>query len=700
MMNKITNKILATVMAGCALLLGIGNLVIVNSLHPQNFNLAILHLVYGIAVATTVYFLGTKVLLKSAPYLMGFELLLLFGCPLFAYDNNGAISIGSFSLAPELLAMPVLCLFWAYIKNKSAGKISCKNWIILTIVTLLTFWLTMAESSIPMVFFIIVLLVIMLYLIGVNCKTLTITIIGLVMGFTSIVVAICRSHHWIITDFLKNCSEYNIKTTYHTWISLKTLKHSVFFGQYQFPSDMSQTHHIPNAITDSALVAGCGEFGYLFMIGALLLTAAIICCGIIITKRCENPTEKLLAGGMTAVIALPALTNMLMMFGLLPIGGVTFPLLAYGGSAMIANALALGGMLAVSKETNNETIREAKASMNKLWIFIALLFAACLTTLKVSHIKGQQDILDKINNLPMPFTSWTVALSRYTVQKPYFWQFKVKNDIYHAAVIFEDYPDGVCSASERFLSLFMVWKNGKVYYRQVIENAPDHIKITSCKQSGRSDGNVYLFLNYDCTPYFVDELDDDFISPVRDSKYRIELPVTEHWHASIEDFESLPIGNLTIKNGKACATRPPDNEKPADGNRDYRHKYAAYQIVFPHCYVVKNENHTFHAALIDRQHEDLLTLCIWKDRKLHAVYLLDHYDPAHSSPDRMKIESDQKKGIVRVRYAITNEFYGKPSSEYYKYNRIVIDLQKSGTYDMRKQEYNKCFTHSPLLKEK
>ena len=697
---KKSNQILAAIMVGSALLLGIGNLAIVNSLHPQNFNLAILHLVYGIVGAATVYFLGTKVLLKSAPYLMGFELLLLFGCPIFAYDNNGAISIGSFSLAPELLAMPVLCLFWAYIKNKSADKISCKNWILLTIVTLLTFWLTMAESSIPMIFFIIVLLVIMLYLIGVNWKPLTITIIGLGMGVTSIVVAICRSHHWIITDFFKNCSEYNIKTTYHTWISLKTLKHSVFFGQCQFPSDMSQTHKISNAVANSALVAGCGEFGYIFLITALLLIVAIIISCVMITVQCKTPTARLLAGGMTAMIALAALMNTLMIFGLLPFCEIAFPFLSCGSSTMISNAFALGCMLAVSKETNNETIREAKATMNKLWIFIALLFAACLSTLKISHIKGQQDILDKINNLPMPFTSRTVALSGYTVQKPYFWQFKVKNDIYHAAVIFEDYPNGVCSASQRFLSLFMVWKNGEVYYRQVIENAPDHIKITSCKQSVQSDGNIYLFLNYDCTPYFVDELDDDFISPVRDSKYRIELPVTEHGHASIEDFESLPIGNLTIKNGKACATRPPDNEKPADGNRDYRHKYAAYQIVFPHCYVVKQGNHTFHTALIDRQHEDLLTFCIWKDRKLHAVYLLDHYDPAHSSPDRMKIESDQKKGIVRVRYTITNEFYGMPFSEYYKYNRIVIDLQNSGTYDMRKQEYNKCFTHSPQLKEK
>ena len=114
---------------------------------------------------------------------------------------------------------------------------------------------------------------------------------------------------------------------------------------------MSQSHHILNAITDSALVAGCGEFGYIFLIVALLSIITIISCCIIITKRCKNPTDRLLAGGMTAVIALPALINTLMMFGLLPMGVVAFPFLSYGGSAIIANALALGCMIAVSPKT-------------------------------------------------------------------------------------------------------------------------------------------------------------------------------------------------------------------------------------------------------------------------------------------------------------------------------------------------------------
>ena len=58
-------------MAGCALLLCIGNLLIVNTLQPQNLNNAILHLVCGIVVAAAVYFCGIKRLLKNAPYLLG-----------------------------------------------------------------------------------------------------------------------------------------------------------------------------------------------------------------------------------------------------------------------------------------------------------------------------------------------------------------------------------------------------------------------------------------------------------------------------------------------------------------------------------------------------------------------------------------------------------------------------------------------------
>ena len=239
--------------------------------------------------------------------------------------------------------------------------------------------------------------------------------------------------------------------------------------------------------------------------------------------------------------------------------------------------------------------------MTKLFTFTVFWLITCLLPLNATSTETPSNILNKINSLPMCFSGKTVSKSGYTVQRQYCWQFKEKNNIYYAAILFEDYPEGIHSASQRFLSLFMVWKNGKIYYRRVIENDPEHIKITAWELS-KSSGKIYLSLDYDFQPYFTD------VFTSQKSKCNIVLPVTGHLHASIADFDKLPIGNLTIKNGVAKSPRPPEKEKPADGNWDYRHKYPLYQIVFPHCYVVKNRNHTFHIALIDRQHKDLLTV--------------------------------------------------------------------------------------------
>ena len=234
-----------------------------------------------------------------------------------------------------------------------------------------------------------------------------------------------------------------------------------------------------------------------------------------------------------------------------------------------------------------------------------------------------------------------------------------------------------------------------------------------------SNGKIYLVLNYDFSPYFEDTFTDT------DGKFRIAVPVTGHLHASIEDFESLPIGNLKIKNGEARAAifpQPSPNLGYCTETDNYRRKNPVYQIVFPHCYVVKNEDHIFHIALVDRQHEDLLSVYIWKDRKLHSVYLLDHYEQFYSTPDRMKIKSgpgatrlgktaDGKfmsssvwEGIF-LRYTLNNYLGGSgsenaPSTSYYKHNYITIQLKNTGTYDMRKQRFECGFEYNPQLNEK
>lgn len=366
--------------------------------------------------------------------------------------------------------------------------------------------------------------------------------------------------------------------------------------------------------------------------------------------------------------------------------------------------------------------------MKKIPVFLLIMLASFLIPLEASETimqwkakdskgktqsadtpmsQAQKEVLRQIYCLPMPFTSKTVAQCDYTVQTPCFWRLKVKKNIYHAAIIFENSPDGIHSSSQRFLALFIVWKNGKVHYRRVIENDPERIKITGWELRKLSDGDVYFVLNYDFEPYFTDSFTN------HTGKYQVVLPVSERLHASVEAFDSLTIGKLPFRNGIACATaRTAKNEEADD-----RYKNPVYKIVFPHCYVVKEGSHLFHAALVDRQHEDLLTVYIWKDKKLHSVYLLDHYDRFDFTPDRLKINSGPGSTNVATtpstpvfkriffRYTIKNSYGSsdaacEPDSSYFKHNFVTVHLKHSGTFDMRKKQFQKGFVYTPLLKEK
>jgi cell division protein FtsW (lipid II flippase) len=68
---------------------------------------------------------------------------------------------------------------------------------------------------------------------------------------------------------------------------------------------------------------------------------------------CDDGFATLLAAGLTSVIAIQALVILGGTLKLIPLTGVTLPLLSYGGSSILANFVLLGLLLAVSGETRS-----------------------------------------------------------------------------------------------------------------------------------------------------------------------------------------------------------------------------------------------------------------------------------------------------------------------------------------------------------
>ncbi len=94
-----------------------------------------------------------------------------------------------------------------------------------------------------------------------------------------------------------------------------------------------------------------GLWGGLLTLG---LYALLFGRGLMIAAETREPFGRLLAVGITTQLATQTLINAGMTVGLMPIAGITLPLMSYGGSSLLSTAVALGLLINVGLRTGYE----------------------------------------------------------------------------------------------------------------------------------------------------------------------------------------------------------------------------------------------------------------------------------------------------------------------------------------------------------
>ena len=92
------------------------------------------------------------------------------------------------------------------------------------------------------------------------------------------------------------------------------------------------------------------QFGLLGCLVILGCFAAIIMAGATIATATTEPEGRLLAVGVVALLAAQVTINIGMTVGLMPITGMTLPFVSYGGSSLLANAMAIALLISVSQD--------------------------------------------------------------------------------------------------------------------------------------------------------------------------------------------------------------------------------------------------------------------------------------------------------------------------------------------------------------
>ena len=120
---------------------------------------------------------------------------------------------------------------------------------------------------------------------------------------------------------------------------------------------------LPDAHTDFIIAVAAEEFG-------LILTLIIIGLYLFITVRAlgrlmkeRNPFLRLGGTGLAVLFGLQAFVNMAVAIRLLPAKGMTLPFISYGGSSMLAAAIAMGVLLALTRTRPHDAAAEFRSRM-------------------------------------------------------------------------------------------------------------------------------------------------------------------------------------------------------------------------------------------------------------------------------------------------------------------------------------------------
>jgi rod shape determining protein RodA len=131
-----------------------------------------------------------------------------------------------------------------------------------------------------------------------------------------------------------------------------------FLGQGFTHGPQKRLAFLPAQFTDFIFSVVGEELGFLGVLAALALFAALILILLRIARRATDPYSSLCVFGVTGLLFTHIIENIGMTVNLLPITGIPLPFFSYGGSFLLACSLAVGISLRVGWEARQSGYAE------------------------------------------------------------------------------------------------------------------------------------------------------------------------------------------------------------------------------------------------------------------------------------------------------------------------------------------------------
>ncbi|HKK31910.1 MAG TPA: putative peptidoglycan glycosyltransferase FtsW [Alphaproteobacteria bacterium] len=329
-------------------LIGSGSVGVSNTIGLDPFHFLGRHLLYApvaLGVLLAASLLTPRDVRLAAVGLYAVTLLLLAAVLVFGEEAKGArrwIGLFGFTLQPSEFMKPVLAVLsaWLFVQFQAT-----RQWLYMGLNLLavgLALVLIASQPDIGMAVVIAAVWGVQFFLAG-----MPLVVTGVLGGLGAAGLGLAYMllpHVQSRIDRFLNPEEGD---TYQVDMSLAAFREGGWFGVGPGNGDLK--HVLPDAHSDFILAVAAEEFGAILCLLLVGLIAVVLARGFSRVLAVRSPFVALAAAGLLASFALQSLINMASTLALIPAKGMTLPFISYGGSSMLAVALVIGFLLALTR---------------------------------------------------------------------------------------------------------------------------------------------------------------------------------------------------------------------------------------------------------------------------------------------------------------------------------------------------------------
>ena len=166
-----------------------------------------------------------------------------------------------------------------------------------------------------------------------------------------------RVDAWITTLTSGESSD----STYHVDNAMLAIGTGGLFG-VGIGNSVQATGYLPESINDSVFAIMGETFGFIGLFLVLIVFVAILLRMLKVAEFTRPDDDRLIVVGVFCWFLAGVVVNVMAMTGLVPVTGITLPLISYGGTSMIFLAFAIGLVLQLSCYTSREVIKNENIS--------------------------------------------------------------------------------------------------------------------------------------------------------------------------------------------------------------------------------------------------------------------------------------------------------------------------------------------------